>query len=47
MITMNMSLYQLYKAGVITATTAIEASDKKNELQQMLRGMYHGVQRER
>lgn len=46
MITMNMSLYQLYKAGIITATTAIEASDKKNELQQMLRGMYHGVQRE-
>ena len=47
MITMNMSLYQLYKAGIITATAAVEASDKKNELQQMLRGMYHGVQRER
>ena len=47
MITMNTSLYQLYKAGIITATTALEASDNKNELQQMLRGMYHGVSRER
>ncbi len=46
MITMNTSLYQLYKAGIISAETAIEYSDNKNELQQMLRGMYHGVSRD-
>lgn len=45
MITMNTSLFQLYKAGIITAETAVEYSDNKNELQQMLRGMYHGVSR--
>ena len=46
MITMNTSLYQLYRAGVISAETAVEYSDNKNELQQMLRGMYHGVARD-
>lgn len=46
MITMNASLYQLYKAGVISSEIAMEFSDNKNELQQMLRGMYHGVSRE-
>jgi len=46
MITMNTSLYQLYKAGVISAETAVEYSDNKNEIQQMLRGMYHGVSRD-
>jgi len=46
MITMNSSLYQLYKAGVITAETAVNYSDNKNEIQQMLRGMYHGVARD-
>lgn len=43
MITMNNSLYQLYKAGIISANTAVEYSDNKNEIQQMLRGVYHGV----
>lgn len=46
MITMNSSLFQLYKAGIISAETAVEYSDNKNELQQMLRGMYHGVSRD-
>lgn len=46
MITMNESLYQLYKAGVITSEKAVEYSDNKNEIQQMLRGMYHGVARD-
>ena len=46
MITMNTSLYQLYRAGVISAETAVEYSDNKNELQQILRGMYHGVARD-
>ncbi|MDR1167737.1 MAG: PilT/PilU family type 4a pilus ATPase [Heliobacteriaceae bacterium] len=43
MITMNASLYRLYDAGLITAETAAEYSDNKNELQQMLRGVYHGT----
>lgn len=47
MITMNTSLFQLYKAGIISAETAVEYSDNKNELQQMLRGMYHGVSRDK
>ncbi len=46
MITMNTSLFQLYKAGIISAETAVEYSDNRNELQQMLRGMYHGVSRD-
>ena len=46
MITMNTSLYQLYKAGIISAESAVMASDNKNELQQMMRGMYHGVSRD-
>ena len=43
MITMNNSLFQLYKAGLISDEVALEYSDDKNELQQMLRGVYHGV----
>ena len=43
MITMNTSLYQLCKAGYITPETALEFSDNKNELQQALRGVYHGT----
>lgn len=46
MITMNTSLYQLYKAGIISDEVAMEYSDNKNELQQMLRGIYHGVARD-
>lgn len=43
MITMNMSLLQLIKEGVITKETAIEVSDNKVEIEQMLRGAYHGT----
>ena len=43
MITMNASIYRLFEQGVITEETAINYSDNKNELQQMLRGVYHGT----
>lgn len=43
MITMNMSLLQLIKEGFISKETAIEVSDNKVEIEQMLRGAYHGT----
>ena len=43
MITMNMSLIKLLKAGFISQETAIEVSDNKVEIEQMLRGAYHGT----
>lgn len=43
MITMNMSLHKLVKDGVITEEEAIKNSDNKNELQQMIRGVFHGT----
>lgn len=43
MITMNMSLFQLIKENLIDKDTAIEASDNKVEIEQMLRGAYHGT----
>jgi twitching motility protein PilT len=42
MITMNMSLYRLVKAGLITKEEAIKSSDNKNELEQMLKGVFYG-----
>jgi twitching motility protein PilT len=42
-ITMNMSLYNLFELGLITEETAVAYSDNKNELQQMLRGVYQGT----
>ncbi len=42
MITFNMSLYKLYKEGLITKETALEHSDNQNELQQYMRGVYSG-----
>lgn len=42
MITMNMSLFNLYSEGVITEEIAVEYSDNKNELRQMFRGVFHG-----
>ncbi len=42
MITFNMSLNKLYKNGLITKELAIENSDNRNELQQLLRGVYTG-----
>ena len=41
--TMNSSIYNLLKHGIITKETAIEYSDRKNELEQMIRGIYHGA----
>lgn len=43
MITMNMSLLQLIKEGMISQETALEVSDNKVEINQMLRGAYHGT----
>ncbi len=43
MITMNMSLFNLYKLGFITKEIAVAHSDNKNEINQMLRGVYHGT----
>ena len=43
MITMNMSLYNLYQEGLISEEIALEYSDDKNELKQMLRGVYQGT----
>jgi len=42
MMSMNMSLYRLVKNNLITPDEAIENSNTPNELQQMLRGAFHG-----
>ncbi len=42
MITMNTSLYNLYKDEKISKETALAYSDSKSELEQMIRGVYHG-----
>ena len=43
MITMNMSIFELCKRGYISETTAMAASDNKNELSQMLRGVFSSL----
>lgn len=43
MLTMNMSLFKLVEGDFITEEEALEKSDNKNELQQMLRGVFHGT----
>lgn len=43
MITMNESIYKLYEQGLITEDVAMDFSDNKIELQQMIRGAYHGL----
>ena len=43
MTTMNMSLYKLYEDGKITQETALYYSDAKQELEKMMRGVYHGT----
>lgn len=43
MITMNMSLFQLIKEDLISKDVAIDASDNRVEIEQMLRGAYHGT----
>ena len=42
MITMNMSLYNLYAGGLITEEVAMEFSDDKTELAQMIKGVFTG-----
>lgn len=42
MMSMNMSLYRLVKAELISEETAIQTSDSPNEMTQMLKGSYHG-----
>jgi Tfp pilus assembly pilus retraction ATPase PilT len=43
MITMNMSLFKLYDEGKVSKETAIAYSDNKQELEQMMRGIYYGT----
>ena len=43
MITMNMSLYNLCVNDYITEEVALSFSDDKNELAQMLKGVFHGT----
>lgn len=43
MITMNLSLFRLCEAELITQETAMLYSDNKVELQQMFKGVYHGT----
>ena len=45
MITFNMSLYKLYKAGFITKEVALSNSDNQNELTHLMRGVYSGTER--
>lgn len=42
MMSMNMSLYRLVKNNLISPDEAIDSSNTPNELQQMLRGAFHG-----
>lgn len=43
MITMNMSLFKLIEKDVITHEEALDKSDNRNELLQMIKGVYHGT----
>ena len=43
MITMNMSIYELCKRGYISEATGLAATDNKNELSQMLRGVFRSL----
>lgn len=43
MISLNLSLFNLYKNGIISKENAIYFSDNKVELQQYLRGAFHGT----
>lgn len=43
MITLNMSLYGMLQRGEITEEAALIASSNKNELKQMMRGVFHGT----
>ncbi len=43
MTTMNMSIYKLYNEGKISKEVALTYSDNKSELEQLMRGIYHGT----
>ncbi|MFA7657877.1 MAG: type IV pilus twitching motility protein PilT [Candidatus Gastranaerophilaceae bacterium] len=43
MLTMNMSLFRLVREDIVTKEEALDRSDNKNELKQMLRGVFHGT----
>lgn len=43
MLTMNMSLFKLFKNETISEEEALDKSDNKNELKQMFRGVFHGT----
>lgn len=43
MTTMNMSLYRLFNEGKISQEVALTYSDNKSELEQLMRGIYHGT----
>ena len=45
MITMNMALFNLLESEKITKEVALSYSDNKSELEQLLRGVYHGSSR--
>ncbi len=42
MISMNASIFKLFKGGIIDKDAALNASDNTTELNQMMRGIYHG-----
>lgn len=43
MMSMNTSLFKLIKAGLISEEAALEQSDNTNEMQQILKGAFHGA----
>jgi len=43
MLTLNMSLFKLVEKGMITQEEALSHAYNKNELKQMLKGVYHGT----
>ena len=43
MITFNMSLYDLYRKGLITKEVALDSTDSPNELMHFMRGVYSGT----
>jgi len=43
MVTMNRSIYTLLKAGIVSKEEAVNMSDDPNELNQLIRGIYHGT----
>lgn len=42
MVSMNASIFKLFKGGVISKEEALNSTDDEVELNQMLRGIYHG-----